>query len=142
VDFRRDLDALQAYTMTKCGAALLAQMLVVDNCLKEALGGVSHPDNQDTMTQLVHHLQDAYRAQRVSVQDPEARFYATYFVVQTLFDKIFVGDEEIVSHDPATGEVRLTANYDFFTSYLELSNSKLITATDIEKALCYLLTTG
>jgi hypothetical protein len=142
VDFRRDLDALQAYTMIKCGAALLAQMLFVDNCVKEGLGGVSHPDNQDTMTQLVRHLQDAYRAQRVPVQDPEARFYATYFVVQTLFDKIFVGDEEIVSHDPATGEVRLTANYDFYTSYLELSNSKLITATDIEKALCYQLTTG
>jgi hypothetical protein len=38
--------------------------------------------------------------------------------------------------------VQLTANYDFYTSYLELSNSKLITATDVENRLCYQLTTG
>ena len=141
-DFRRDLDAFQAYTMIKCCAALLAQMLFVDNCVKEGLGGVSHPDNQDTMTQLVRHLQDTYQAHQVPLQASEARFYATYFLIQTLFDKIFVGDEEIVSHDPDTGQVQLTANYDFYTSYLELSNSKLITATDVEKALCYQLTTG
>ena len=141
-DFRRDMDAFHAYTMINCCAALLAQMLFVDNCLKEALGGVSHPDNQDTLTRLVRHIQDTYQAHQVPVQAPEARFYATYFLVQTLFDKIFVGDEEIVSRDPDTGQVHLTANYDFYTSYLELSNSKLITATDVEKELCYQLTTG
>jgi GNAT superfamily N-acetyltransferase len=141
-DFRCDLDAVQAYTMINCCAALLAQMLFVDNCLKEGLGGVSHPDNQDTLAQLVRHLQDTYRAHRVPVEAPEARFYATYFLVQTLFDTIFVGDEAIVSHDPVTGEVRLTPHYDFYTSYLELSNGKLVTATDVEKALCDQLTTG
>jgi GNAT superfamily N-acetyltransferase len=141
-DFRRDLDAYEAYAMLKCCAALLAQMLFVDNCLKEGVGGLSHPANQETLTRLVRHVEDTYRAHRVPVQDPEARFYATYFLVQTLFDTIFVGDEAIVSHDPDTGEVRLTPHYDFYTSYLELSNSKLITATDVEKTLCYELTTG
>jgi hypothetical protein len=141
-DFRSTLDAYEAYRMLNCCAALLAQMLFIDNCLKEGLGSVSHPDNQDTVTQLVRHIQDTYQAYQVPVQAPEARFYATYFLVQTLFDKIFVGDEEIVSHDPDTGQVQLTANYDFYTSYLELSNSKLITATDVEKELCYQLTTG
>jgi hypothetical protein len=95
-----------------------------------------------TLTRLVRHLQDTYQAHQVPVQEPEARLYATYFLVQTLFDTIFVGDEAIVSRDPATGLVYLTANYDFYTSYLELSNSKLITATDVEKELCYQLTTG
>jgi GNAT superfamily N-acetyltransferase len=141
-DFRRDIDAYEAYAMINCCAALLAQMLFVDNCVKEGLGGVSHPDNQDTVTRLVRHIQDTYQAHQVPIQACEARFYATYFVAQTLFDKIFVGDEEIVSRNPATGQVHLTANYDFYTSYLELSNSKLITATDVEKALCYQLTTG
>ncbi len=141
-DFRRDMEAFDAYAMIKCCAALLAQMLFVDNCVKEAVGGVSHPDNQETVTRLVRHLQDTYQAHQVPIQASEARFYATYFLVQTLFDKIFVGDEEIVSRDPDTGQVHLTANYDFYTSYLELSNSKLITATDVEKALCYQLTTG
>jgi GNAT superfamily N-acetyltransferase len=141
-DFRRDMDAYEAYAMLNGCAALLAQMLFVDNCLKEGLGGVSHPDNQATMTRLMCHLQDTYQAHQVPVQAPEARFYATYFLAQTLFDKIFVGDEAIVSRDPATGQVQLTANYDFYTSYLELSNSKLITATDVEKELCYELTTG
>ena len=141
-DFRRDMDAFNAYTVINCCAALLAQMLFVDNCLKEALDEVSHSDNQDTLTRLVRHIQDTYQAHQVPVQAPEARFYATYFLVQTLFDKIFVGDEEIVSRNPDTGQVHLTANYDFYTSYLELSNSKLITATDVEKELCYQLTTG
>jgi hypothetical protein len=141
-DFRRDMDALEAYAMINCGAALLAQMLFVHNCVREGVGGVSHPDNQDTLTRLVRHLQDTYQAHQVPVQEPEARLYATYFLVQTLFDTIFVGDEAIVSRDPATGQVHLTANYDFYTSYLELSNSKLITATDVEKELCYQLTTG
>jgi hypothetical protein len=141
-DFRRDIDAFHAYTMINCCAALLAQMLFVDNCVKEALGGMAHPDNQHTLTRLVRHIQDTYQAHRVPVPESEARFYATYFLVQTLFDKIFVGDEEIVSRDPETGQMHLTANYDFYTSYLELSNSKLITATDVEKELCYQLTTG
>jgi hypothetical protein len=140
--FRRDMNAFDAYAMINCCAALLAQMLFVDNCVKEAVGGVSHPDNQETVTQLVRHIQDTYQAHQVPIQASEARFYATYFLVQTLFDKIFVGDEEIVWRDPATGQVHLTPNYDFYTSYLELSNSKLITATDVEKELCYQLTTG
>jgi hypothetical protein len=141
-DFRRDMGAFDAYAMIKCCAALLAQMLFVDNCRKEAVGGVSHPDNQETVTRLERHIQDIYQTRQVRIQASDARFYATYFLVQTLFDKIFVGDEEIVWRDPATGQVHLTPNYDFYTSYLELSNSKLITATDVEKALCYQLTTG
>ncbi|HEX9867759.1 MAG TPA: hypothetical protein VGC99_04040 [Candidatus Tectomicrobia bacterium] len=141
-DFRRDMDAFEAYRMINCCAALLAQMLLVDNCVKEALGRVSHLDNQDTLTRLVRHLQDTYQAHQVPIQAPETRLYASYFLVQTLFDKIFVGDEAIVLRDPAMGQVHLTAHYDFYTSYLELSNSKLITATDVEKALCYQLTTG
>jgi hypothetical protein len=141
-DFRGEMDVFDAFRMIKCCAALLAQMLFMDNCVKEGMGSVSHPDNQDTLTHLVRHLQDTYQAHQVPVQAPEARLYATYFLVQTLFDTIFVGDEEIVSRDPDTGEVQLTANYEFYTSYLELSNSKLITATDVEKALCYQLTTG
>jgi hypothetical protein len=141
-DFRRDMDALEAYAMLNCCAALLAQMLFVDNCVKEGIGGVSHPENQDTVTHLMHHLQDTYQAHQVPLEASAARFYATYFLVQTLFDTIFVGDEEIVVRDPATGQVHLTPNYDFYTSYLEMSNSKLLTATDVEKALCYQLTTG
>jgi hypothetical protein len=141
-DFRRAMNAFNAYAMLNGCAALLAQMLFVDNCVKEAVGGVSHPDNQETVTQLMHHIQDIYQVHQVPIQASEARFYATYFLVQTLFDKIFVGDEEIVWRDPATGQVHLTPNYDFYTSYLELSNSKLITATDVEKELCYQLTTG
>jgi hypothetical protein len=136
------MEAFDAYAMLKCCAALLAQMLFVDNCVKEAMGSVSHPDNQETVTRLEHYLQDAYQAHQIPIQVSDARFYATYFLVQTLFDKIFVGDEEIVWRDLATGQVHLTPNYDFYTSYLELSNSKLITATDVEKALCYQLTTG
>ena len=141
-DFRRDMEAFDAYAMINCCAALLAQMLFVDNCFKEGLGGVSHPDNQHTVGRLVRHIQDNYQAHQVPIQESEAHFYAIYFLVQTLFDKIFVGDEEIVCRDPATGQVHLTPNYDFYTSYLELSNSKLITATDVEKELCYQLTTG
>jgi hypothetical protein len=141
-DFRRDMEAFDAYAMINCCAALLAQMLFVDNCFKEGLDGVSHPHNQDTLNRLVHHIQDNYQTHQVPIEEREANFYATYFLVQTLFDKIFVGDEEIVWRDPATGQVHLTPNYDFYTSYLELSNSKLITATDVEKELCYQLTTG
>jgi GNAT superfamily N-acetyltransferase len=142
VDFPRDMEAFEAYAMLNCCATLLAQMLFVDNCVKEGIGAVSHPENQDTVTHLMRHLQATYQAHQVPIDASAARFYATYFVVQTLFDTIFVGDEEIVVRDPATGQVHLTPNYDFYTSYLELSNSKLITATDIEKALCYQLTTG
>ena len=141
-DFRRDMDTFDADAMINCCAALLAQMLFVDNCAKEALGGVSHPDNQDTVIRLERHIQGNYRAHQVPLRRQKPRFYATYFLVQTLLNKIFVGDEEIVSRNPNTGQLHLTANYDFYTSYLELSNSKLITATDVEKALCYQLTTG
>jgi hypothetical protein len=141
-DFRSEMDAVEAYAMLNCCAALLAQMLFVDNCAKEAVGGVSHPDNQATVTRLLRHLQDTYQAEQVPIEENAARFYASYFLVQTLFDKIFVGDEDIVWRDPDTGQLHLTSNYDFYTAYLELSNRKLITASDIEKELCYQLTTG
>jgi hypothetical protein len=141
-DFRRDMEALEAYAMLKCCAALLAQMLFVNHCRKEGMNDVSHPDNAATVTRLGRYIQDISQAHQVPIQASDARFYATYFLVQTLFDKIFVGDEEIVWRDPATGQVHLTPNYDFYTSYLDLSNRKLITATDVEKDLCYQLTTG
>jgi hypothetical protein len=142
VDFRRDMEAVEAYAMLNCCAALLAQMLFVDNCVKEGIDAVSHPQNQDTVTHLIRHLHAIYQAHQIALEPSAARFYAIYFLLQTLFDSIFVGDEEIVVRDPATGQVHLTPNYDFYTSYLELSNSMLITATDVEKALCYQLTTG
>ena len=53
-----------------------------------------------------------------------------------------MGDEEIVGatcHRAGASDAPLRL---YFTSYLELSNSKLITATDVEKELCYQLTTG
>jgi hypothetical protein len=50
-----------------CCAALLAQVLFVDNCVKEALDGVSHPDNRDTLTRLVRHIQDTYQAHQVPI---------------------------------------------------------------------------
>ena len=135
------MDAFEAYTMFNCCAALLAQMFFVDNCVKEGIGGVSHSENQDTVTHLMRYLQDTYQVHQVPMQASYARFYATYFLVQTLFDKIFVGDEESVWRDPATEQVHLTPNYDFYNSYLELSNSKVITATDVEKELWYQFTT-
>ncbi len=142
-DLKRDLhDPLDAYASINCCAALMAQILFVDNCLKEGLDDVSHPGNQETVSRLTRHIQDHYEAYQVPIQEDDARFYATYFGTQTLFDKIFVGDEDIVSYDPETGQVHLTANYDFYTAYLELSNRKLITASDVEKDLCYELTTG
>ena len=52
-DFRRDMEAFDAYAMINCCAALLAQMLFVDNCFKEGLGGSSRPDNQHTVGRLV-----------------------------------------------------------------------------------------
>ena len=45
--------AFEAYAMLNCCAALLAQMLFVDNCVKEGIGAVSHPANQDTVTRLM-----------------------------------------------------------------------------------------
>ena len=141
-DFRRDMDAFDAYAMINCCAALLAQMLFVDNCLKEALGRCHTQTMRTPWPNWCATSRTPTRRIRWPIQASEARFYATYFLVQTLFDKIFVGDEAIVSRDPATGQMHLTANYDFYTSYLELSNSKLITATEVEKELCYQLTTG
>ncbi len=141
-DLKRDLDAFDAYASINGCAALVAQILFVDNCLKEGLGDVSHPDNQDTASRLARYIQEHYDASQVPIEEGAARFYATYFVVQTVFDKIFVGDEDIVSYDRETGQVHLTENYDFYTSYLELSNSRMVTASDVEKTLCYELTTG
>lgn len=56
VDFPRDMEAFEAYAMLNCCAALLAQMLFVDTCVKEGIGAVSHPANQETVTYLMHHL--------------------------------------------------------------------------------------
>ncbi len=141
-DFRRNLEACEAYALINCCAALIAQILFVDNCFKEGLEEVSHPENQETIIRLAHYIRDHYAVSQVPIREDDARFYATYFVVQTVFDKIFVGDEDIVSYDPETGQVYLTDNYDFYTAYLEVANSKLVTASDIEKTLCYELTTG
>jgi hypothetical protein len=128
--------------MINCCAALIAQMLFVDNCLEEGLGRLSHPDNRQTLAELERYVKGVYQGDQVAIDDVEARAYAHYFLMQTLFDRIFVGDADVIDRDSATGQVRLTPQYGFYTSYLELSNAKLVTASDAEKALCYELTTG
>ena len=66
-------------------------LAVVVHMLKYAPMGVSHPDNQETVTQLVRHIQDIYQAHHVPIQASEARFYATYFLLRTLFRQNLCG---------------------------------------------------
>ena len=87
-------------------------------------------------------VKDCSKENMAPVDEDEARFYATLFLLQTAFDRIFVPDEDIVTYDVETGDCRVAESYDEFTAYLELSNRKVLTASTAEKELCYNITTG
>jgi len=141
-DFRERMVPFEAYRMINCCAALMAQILFVDNCRKQGIMNLSHPDNRETINRVSDYIASRYQESEKTITRFDAEFYAHFFLVQTLFDRIFVGDEEILRHDPETGDLTRTPNYDFYTSYLELSNRKILTASQTEKDLCFELTTG
>ena len=141
-DFKERMEPFDAYRMINCCAALIAQILFVDNCRKQGIMSLSHSDNPNTLNRVAAYIVSRYQEREKAITRFDAEFYAHFFLVQTLFDRIFVGDEEILRHDPETGDLTRTPNYDFYTSYLELSNRKILTASQMEKDLCYQLTTG
>lgn len=130
-----------AYKSTNGLAAQIAMLLFVDNVLKQGLGALAHADNAKTQNQLAETIMACHREQGLDLHPDNARFYAAYFLWQTVFDKIFVGDEECVSH-AADGSLHVTSAYQEYTGYLRLANQRLVMAGDAERALSYAITTG
>ena len=133
-------DKTVAYEAINQCAMLMAQVLFVDNCVKEGLAALVDNAEWTRLHQWLSH----YITQNAAV-DPgleAADFYSLLYMLQTAFDKIFVPDEEIVNYQGQTGAFQIHPSYDDLTAYLTLSNKKIITACDAEKRLCYNLTTG
>ena len=132
-----------AYARVNSYAMLIAQILFVNNAIQE---GLIERIERASVLEVIEGVSGAIKhfsqQNEAAVGDDEARFYATVFLLQKAFDKIFVPDNKIVEYDEDTGIYTVNERYDECTSYLELSNRKVITATTEEKAVCYNLTTG
>lgn len=133
-------DKLEAYGAINQCALLIAQVLFVDNCIREGLGDLLEPASLKALqSALANYIQE--NNWETPSQDAVS-FYSLLYILQTAFDKIFVPDEEVVNYEPETGLFQIHQSYDQLTAYLTLSNKKVITASDQEKTLCYNLTTG
>ena len=132
-----------AYASLNSYAMLLAQILFVDNSLKEGLRDLIEDAARD---RVVDSLSASIRARSsangAALVPEDARFYATLFLLQTAFDQLFVPDEDIVTYDTASGTYHVTDRYDHCIRYLALSGRKISTASRAEHNLCYDLTTG
>jgi hypothetical protein len=134
---------LAAYASLNSAAMLLAQILFVDNSLKEGLPGRIEEAARDRVLDGLSASIRARSATNGAALAPEdARFYATLFLLQTAFDRLFVPDEDIVTYDTASGAYHVTDRYDHCIRYLALSGRKITTASRAEHNLCYDLTTG
>lgn len=139
-----DADArFVAYAAVNSQAMLLAQILFVDNLIKENfLSLLAQPTTDDVLTALcnrIHLISDGNGA-ALSTQTTE--FYATLFVLQTAFDKLYVPDTDIVRYDTTSGRYSVTEHYRRYTDYLGLSGCKLLKAGPEEITLCCNITTG
>jgi hypothetical protein len=132
-----------AYASLNSVAMLLAQILFVDNSLKEGL-----PDRIEVAARdrVLDGLSASIRARSAAngaaLAPEDARFYAMLFLLQTAFDQLFVPDEDIVTYDTTSGAYHVTDRYDHCIRYLALSGRKISTASRAEHNLCYDLTTG
>ncbi|MEM1201829.1 MAG: class I SAM-dependent methyltransferase [Acidobacteriota bacterium] len=132
-----------AYGRTNSYAMLLAQILFVDNAVKEGLAALLDDGTQaQVLPRVARFLEGRSRENGRPIGADDARFFATLFVLQTAFDRLFITDEKPVEYDPATGRRTRMAGYDACTAYLEITNRRLVTATRAERRLCENLTTG
>ncbi len=131
------------YARVNTLAMLLSQILFVDNVIKE---GILEIVDRGTATATISGLSECIAsrsgADDAAVHAEDRVFYASLFLFQATFDKLFVPDENIVTYDAGTGEYRVTERYDECTAYLELSNKKVLSASAAERRLCYHITTG
>jgi hypothetical protein len=132
-----------AYAHLNSAAMLLAQILFVDNSIKEGLLDRIEDTARATVVESLSTYIRARSATNGAALAPEdVRFYAMLILLQTAFDKLFVPDEDIVSYDTASGAYHVTDRYDQCIRYLALSGRKITTASRAEHNLCYDLTTG
>jgi hypothetical protein len=134
---------LAAYASLNSFAMLLAQILFVDNSLKEGLPcRIEEASRDRVLDGLSASIRTRSAANGAALAPEDARFFATLFLLQTAFDQLFVPDEDIVTYDTASGVCRVTDRYDHCIRYLALSGRKISTASRAEHNLCYDLTTG
>jgi len=139
----KETQRFYAYARVKTLAMLLSQTLFVDNVIKEGLLTVIESSAaRTTVDRISGSIVRSSSAGGNAVSEEDARFYGVLFTLQTAFDNLFVPDENIVTYDVASGEYRVTELYERCTAYLELSNKKVLTASSMERKLCYDITTG
>jgi hypothetical protein len=132
-----------SYTHLHGAAMLLAQILFVDNSIKEGLPGLIEDTARATVCdRLSAYIQACSTSNGGALAPEDTRFYATLFLLQMAFDALFVPDEDIVTYDTASGAYHVTDRYDHCIRYLALSGRKITTASRAEHNLCYDLTTG
>lgn len=134
---------LAAYAHLNNAAMLLAQILFVDNSMKEGLSDrIENTARATVLDGLSAYIRARSATNGAALAPEDARFYATLFLLQTAFDTLFVPDEDIVTYDTTSGAYHVSDRYDHCIRYLALSGRKITTASRAEHNLCYDLTTG
>ncbi|MCP4154447.1 MAG: hypothetical protein GY757_42375 [bacterium] len=140
-------ERVYAYHRVKCNAMLISQVLFVNNSIREGLlDRINNASVEAVSKELYDYIKKRSLENGAPVTGIEAEFYSTLFILQTAFDRHFVPGESIVNYikenGDYTGECRITDSYNVSTSYLELTNRRVIEAHDAEKKLCYNITTA
>ena len=138
-----ETNRFETYARLKSCAMFMAQVLFVNYMINEGLLSLlPEKVKTDVLTKLSKYIDTCATRNESNLHADETAFYATLFTLQSLFNKHFVPDEDIVSYDTETGEYRVTAQYKRATAYLELTNRQVIHASPEEKELCFNITTG
>ncbi len=132
-----------AFNKVKSHAMLIAQILFVNNGVNEGLPDIIAPEEKKTvLKELQAYIKEKAMENGSPLEEQEACFYANLFLLQTLFDKNFVPDEDIVQYKGNRGQYDITGHYGRATLYLTLTNKRVIEASHEEKKLCYNISTG
>jgi pimeloyl-ACP methyl ester carboxylesterase len=141
-----DKKRLEAYDRVKTCAMLIAQILFVNNCIREGLvQQIDDAAKAEVEEPLSIYIKKCAEANGPSLEPGEIKFYAYLFILQEAFGKLFLPNEDIVQYEEKsnqyTGEYKINSFYDSATLYLKLSNRQVIDASDEEQELCLNITT-
>ncbi|HSR52557.1 MAG TPA: hypothetical protein VLV83_17175 [Acidobacteriota bacterium] len=134
-------DLFRHYAALKMLAMQIAQVVFVHRCLIEGLPAKIRGYRGLSEDLAGEILQFNLAAGRGFTREA-VEFYASLFLLQTAFDRIFVPPEPIGRYCFETGEYFLSSGYREATRYLDLCAIYEVEAKPAERVLCENITTG
>lgn len=141
----------EAFARVRSFSLLAAQVLFVDNSIKEGLWDVIEPGSKERVMEGLSNCIRRFSEEKKqpgeqSLSGKEVEFYAVLFTLQAAFDDFFLPADDVVQYRKpygrCNGSYDITGSYEKATLYLSLVNKQTAVGCDALKELCRNITNG